>query len=98
MPSARMTVDMVGLAEVVLRAKSVERRMERGRKPERDVSISNATPVRIGWYTDLGEKDNVFLFFSILHFCLLQVIQKCFFHNLINLVTSCNAKILRIFY
>ena len=50
---ARLTVAMMGLAVAVLRAKSVVRRMESGRKPERAVRMSRATPVSTGWYTDL---------------------------------------------
>ena len=44
---------MTGLAVDVLSAKSVVRRMESGRKPESAVSVSSATPVSTGWYTDL---------------------------------------------
>ena len=43
----------MGLAVAVLRAKSVVRRMESGRNPERAVKMSRATPVSTGWYTDL---------------------------------------------
>ncbi len=52
----RMTVDMVGLEVAVVRAKSVDRRMERGRNPESAAKINRATPVRTGWKTDLKYK------------------------------------------
>ena len=47
------TVAITGLAVVVLSAKSVVRRMESGRNPERAVRMRRATPVSTGWYTDL---------------------------------------------
>ena len=46
---------ITGLAVDVLSAKSVVRRMESGRKPERAVRRRRATPVRTGWHTDLSE-------------------------------------------
>ena len=40
---------MIGFAVAVLSAKSVVRRMESGRNPERAQRMRRATPVRTGW-------------------------------------------------